>query len=274
MSIIYEICRSVLDFFDKYRVIIDAADVLLLIVIVAYIMYQVYKLMRRSGNMAIFKGILTIIVVWLLVSQVFKMRFVGPILDKVVSGSFIVLVILFQNEIRHFLMAIGSSGGWRKFYKFFDRKNTGSSTNSVYDPVVKACVSMAKSNTGALIVIQQEMDLARQIESGDVFNADISERLIENIFFKNSPLHDGAMIIVDKKIVAAGCTLPIAHNAPIPKELGLRHRSGLGMSMETDALVIIVSEERGSITVAHNSKLNLDISSTDLEEILSGKRNV
>jgi DNA integrity scanning protein DisA with diadenylate cyclase activity len=132
-------------------------------------------------------------------------------------------------------------------------------------------MNMAKKRTGALIVIQREMDLSTYVQTGEMFNADVNTRLIENIFFKNSPLHDGAMIIADNKIKAAGCILPVAHNVVIPKEMGLRHRSGLGMSIETDAQVIIVSEERGAITVAQNGKLRIDISAEDLQQILSGE---
>jgi DNA integrity scanning protein DisA with diadenylate cyclase activity len=114
------------------------------------------------------------------------------------------------------------------------------------------------------------MDLAPYIRTGEMFTADVNARLIENIFFKNSPLHDGAMIVVDNSIKAAGCILPVAHNVVLPKDMGLRHRSGLGMSIETDARVIIVSEERGSITVAQNGKLSMCASAEDLQLILSG----
>ena len=133
---------------------------------------------------------------------------------------------------------------------------------------------MARKKTGALIVLEKEMDLAIYEHTGEMFNADVNARLIENIFFKNSPLHDGAMIISDNKIRAAGCILPVAQNANIPKELGLRHRSGLGMSLETDALVIIVSEERGRISVAHLGNLCVNVSAEELQQILSGEREV
>jgi DNA integrity scanning protein DisA with diadenylate cyclase activity len=135
-------------------------------------------------------------------------------------------------------------------------------------------MNMARKKTGALIVVERDMDLALYEHTGEMFNADVNARLIENIFFKNSPLHDGAMIISDNKIRAAGCILPVAQNANIPKELGLRHRSGLGMSMETDAMVIIVSEERGRISVAHLGNLCVNVSAEELQQILSGEREV
>ena len=247
----------------------DAIDIFL----VAFLMYQTYKLMKSSGALKIFSGVVSIIVVWLLVSQVFDMRLLGGILDKFISVGFIVLVILFQDEIRRFLVALGSNKGWRFLYSLF-RKRGEISKEKYIAPVVLACMNMAKKKTGALIVIQREMDLSPYIQTGEMFNADVNARLIENIFFKNSPLHDGAMMIVDNEIKAAGCTLPVAHSAVIPKEMALRHRSGLGMSLETDALVIIVSEERGSISVAHGGKLRIDISAEDLQQILSGEKEV
>ena len=248
----------------------DAIDIFL----VAFLMYQVYKLMKSSGTLTIFSGVVSIIILWLLVSQVLEMRLIGTIFDKFINVGFLVLVILFQDEVRKFLFALGSNKGWRFLYNLFRRKNDDGDNQKYIAPVVLACMHLAKKKMGALIVIQREVSLSSYIQTGEMFNADVNARLIENIFFKNSPLHDGAMIIVDNQIKAGGCILPVAHNAIIPKEMGLRHRSGLGMSIETDALVIIVSEERGSITVAHNGKLSIDISAEDLQQILSGEKSV
>ncbi|MDR2472603.1 MAG: diadenylate cyclase CdaA [Tannerella sp.] len=239
------------------------------IFLVAFFMYQTYKLMRSSGNLAIFSGVVSVIVVWVLVSQVFEMKLIGAILDKFISVGFIVLVILFQDEIRRFLAAVGSSKGWRFMYRLFERRKVNKDGQKYITPLVMACINMSKTKTGALIVIQREINLAQYIQTGEQFRADINARLIENIFYKNSPLHDGALIIADEEIRAAECILPVAHDAIIPKEMGLRHRSGLGMSIETDAIVIIVSEQRGSITVAHNGELKIDVSAEDLQQILS-----
>ena len=248
----------------------DALDVFL----VAFLMYQTYKLMKSSGTLAIFSGVVSVIVVWLLVSQVLEMRLIGAIFDKFISVGFLVLVILFQDEIRRFLFALGSHKGWRFLYNLFKKKDSSAEEQKYITPMVLACMTLAKKKTGALIVIQRDVDLSAYIQTGEMFNADVNARLIENIFFKNSPLHDGALIIADNQIRAGGCILPVAHNIIMPKEMGLRHRSGLGMSIETDALVIIVSEERGSITVAHNGKLSIDISAEDLQQILSGEKSV
>ena len=247
----------------------DAIDIIL----VAILMYQTFKIMRSSGTLAIFSGVVSIIIVWALVYEVLEMRLIGGILDKFISVGFLVLVILFQDEIRRFLVALGSNRGWRYIFNIFKRKNGHSDGQNYIAPIVLACMNLAKRKTGALIVIQREMDLSSYIQTGEKFRADVNARLIENIFFKNSPLHDGAMIILNNEIKAACCILPIAHHAVIPKEMGLRHRSGLGMSIETDALVIIISEERGAITVAQNGKLNSNITAEELQHLLSGEKN-
>ena len=249
----------------------DLIDVLL----VAFLLYQIYKLMKNSGALAIFSGVVSFLVIWILVSQILEMRLMGAILDKVINVGVIVLVILFQDEIRRFLVAMGSHRGWQFVTRLFARKNQGDENEpSFVAPIVLACMSMAKKKTGALICIQQDVDLSIYEHTGEMFNADVNARLIENIFFKNSPLHDGAMIIAKNRIRAAGCILPVAQTANLPKEMGLRHRSGLGMSLETDALVIIVSEERGKISVAHNGNISVNISGEELQQILAGERPV
>ena len=249
----------------------DLIDVLL----VAFFLYQTYKLMKSSGTLGIFSGVVSFGVVWILMSQILEMRLMGAILDKFISVGFVVLIVLFQDEIRRFLLALGSHKGWKFLAKLFStREDTGEKEGKYIAPVVLSCMNMARKKTGALIVVERDMDLALYEHTGEMFNADVNARLIENIFFKNSPLHDGAMIISDNKIRAAGCILPVAQNANIPKELGLRHRSGLGMSMETDAMVIIVSEERGRISVAHLGNLCVNVSAEELQQILSGEREV
>ncbi|GHU54226.1 membrane protein [Bacteroidia bacterium] len=249
----------------------DVIDILL----VAFFMYQIYKLMKSSGSIVLFSGVIAFIAVWIIVSQVLEMRLMGAILDKLISVGVIVLVILFQDEIRRFLFALGSHRGWKIFTKLFKGKNGESENENKYiAPVVLACMNMARKKTGALIVIHQEMDLSVYEHTGEIFNADVNARLIENIFFKNSPLHDGALIIADNRIRAAACILPVAQHAVLPKDFGLRHRSALGMSMETDAIIIIVSEERGKISVAHQGKIAPNISAEELQQILSGSREV
>ena len=136
-------------------------------------------------------------------------------------------------------------------------------------PVVNACMNMSKSNTGALIVIEQTMPLVSYEKTGDSIDASISSRLLQNIFFKNSPLHDGAVILSEGRIKAAGCILPVSHNTDIPRRFGLRHRSALGISQATDAIAVIVSEETGGISIAYNGTIHADLSSTELERRLA-----
>ena len=179
----------------------DLIDVLL----VAFFLYQTYKLMRSSGTLAIFSGVVSFIVVWILVSQILEMRLMGAILDKFISVGFVVLIILFQDEIRRFLLAMGSHRGWKFVTKLFSNREAKADQEHKYiAPVVLACMNMAKKKTGALICIQQDVDLTIYEHTGEMFNADVNARLLENIFFKNSPLHDGAMIIADGRIKAAG----------------------------------------------------------------------
>ncbi len=249
----------------------DLIDVLF----VAVFLYQTYKLMKSSGTLVVFSGVVSFIVFWILVSQILEMRLMGAILDKVINVGVLALIILFQDDIRRFLIALGSHKGWTFLSKLFGKKNAdGAAERGFVTQIVLACMNMAKKKTGALICIEQDMDLAAFEHTGEMFNADVNARLIENIFFKNSPLHDGAMIIAKNRIRAAGCILPVAQTANLPKEMGLRHRSGLGMSFETDALVIIVSEERGKISVAHNGNLSINVTTEELQQILSGERSV
>lgn len=244
----------------------DLIDILL----VAFFMYQTYIIMKNSGTKSVFNGVIAFIFVWLFVSQVLEMRLMGAILDKFISVGVIVLVILFQDDIRRFLLALGSNKSWRFIVNLFSKhkKEDHHSKKKYIAPIVLACMNMARKKTGALIVIQQSMDLSIYEHSGEMFNADVNARLIENIFFKNSPLHDGAMIVSGNKIRAAGCILPVAQTMTLSKDLGLRHRAGLGMSNETDAIIIIVSEERGKIAVAHEGVLSENVSTDQLQEIL------
>ena len=244
----------------------DIIDILL----VAFFLYNTFLLMRKTGTTPIFLGILSFIAIWILVSHVFEMRLMGAILDQFAGVGFILLVILFQKEIREFLQALGSNKGFGFIKNLLKPKIKDDIDENIsfIMPIVLAAMDLAKRKEGALIAIQQTISLDRFVETGEILNANISSRLIENIFFKNSPLHDGAMIISGKKIKAAACILPVSQDHDIPKELGLRHRSALGLSQESDAKVIIVSEETGKISLAYNGKLFLNISAEELQQKL------
>jgi len=244
----------------------DVIDILL----VAFFLYKTYLLMKKTGTTTIFLGVLSFIAIWILVSQVFEMRLMGAIFDKFISVGFILLVVVFQKEIREFLQALGSNKGLGFIRNLLQPKSKNDVDENIgyIMPIVLAAMDLAKRRVGALIAIQQIVSLDRYEETGEILNANISSRLIENIFFKNSPLHDGAMIIGGKRIKAAACILPVSQNQDIPKDLGLRHRSALGLSQETDAKVIIVSEETGRISLAHQGKLFINISAEELQNKL------
>lgn len=243
----------------------DVIDILL----VAYLLYQTYRLMKDSGSINIFIGILVFIGCWLIVSQVLEMRLLGSIFDKLVSVGVLALIVLFQDDIRKFLVNLGSHKKLGNFFRILTNTKKEKVERADIMPIVMACMSMSKTKTGALMVIEKNLPLNEIIRSGETINADVNQRLIENIFFKNSPLHDGAMIIRHKQIIAAGCILPVSHDLNIPKELGLRHRAAMGVSQETDALAIIVSEETGGISVAYKGQFHLRLTAEELERILT-----
>lgn len=244
----------------------DIIDILL----VALLLFYLYKTMKKTGSGTIFMGVLSFIVVWILASEIFDMRLTGTILDKFMSIGLIVLVILFQDQIKRFLIDLGSQDKWRFLRRLFQHQDEERKKNLDYImPVVYACMSMSKSKTGALIVFQRNVPLMDYEKTGDIIDANINTRLIENIFFKNSPLHDGAMIISRRRIASAGCILPVSHDMHIPKELGLRHRAALGISQVTDAICVIVSEETGHISMARDGSLKVRLSAPDLEHALS-----
>ena len=239
------------------------------ILIVAIGLFYLYRLMKNSGTLSLFYGVLAFIVVWVVAFEIFDMRLTGTIVDKFMSIGLIILVILFQDQIKRFLIDIGGPGKWKHFRRIFRHDKKDENEHQAIMNVVYACMSMSKSKTGALIVFQRKMPLADYEKTGDEIDADINVRLIGNIFFKNSPLHDGAMIIADGRIASVGCILPVSHDMNISKNLGLRHRAALGMSQATDAVCVVVSEETGGISLAIGGTLKVKISAIDLEHMLS-----
>ena len=247
--------------------LIDIIDIFL----VALMLFYIYRVMRESRSLNVFIGIMVFVVIWLFVSQIIQMRLLGSILDKLVSVGVIALIVLFQEEIRVFLYNLGAQRRMRNFMRFLS-KDKGQNQKEVKEtimPVVMSCMNMSRGKVGALIVIERTVPLDDIVRTGDVIDASINQRLIENVFFKNSPLHDGAMIISRQRIKAAGCILPVSHDLDIPKELGLRHRAAMGMSQESDALSIVVSEETGGISVAVRGEFRLRLSAEELEGILT-----
>ena len=247
--------------------IMDIIDV----VLVAFLIYYLYRLMKDSGSLNVFLGILVFIFSWLFVSKLLQMRLLGSIFDQLMSVGTLALVVIFQEEIRNFFRTLGSHRQLKFLSRFFSRDKKEEEEIDVM-PIVLACNSMAQQKVGALIVVQQNMPLDKIVKTGETINADISQRLIEAVFFKNAPLHDGAMVIQDGRIVAAQCILPVSHDLNISKKLGLRHRSAIGITEEYDAIAIVVSEETGTISAAIGGKLMQNLDAQKLEEILTKQK--
>lgn len=244
------------------------------IVLVALMLYYIYRLMKESRSLNVFMGILVFVVLWLVVSQVIGMKLLGSIMDKLVSVGVIGLIVLFQEDIRKFLYNLGAHQRMKALRRILpkgDKDNDKDKLKQVIMPIVMSCMSMSKKKVGALIVMQRATPLDDIVATGERIDAAVSQRLIENLFFKNSPLHDGAMIVANQRIKAAGCILPVSHDLNIPKELGLRHRAALGITHESDSIAIVVSEETGSISVAIHSELQLRLTAEKLESILTEK---
>ncbi|WP_276908515.1 diadenylate cyclase CdaA [Hallella colorans] len=240
------------------------------IVLVALILYYIYQLMKASRSLNVFGGIIVFVLTWLFVSQVLEMRLLGSIMDKLVSVGVIGLIVLFKDEVRKFLYQLGEHQRVRHFLKFFSQKKDDDreQDKETVMPIVWSCMDMAKGKVGALIVIERSIPLDDIVQTGETIDAKVNKLLIENLFFKNSPLHDGAMVISKKRIKAAGCILPVSHSMDIPKELGLRHRAAMGISQDSDAIAVVVSEETGSISVAIKGRFRLRLSAEELESLL------
>lgn len=248
------------DLFIKIR-ILDVIDILL----VAYLMFQVYLLIRGTVAMNIFIGILSVYLLWIIVKAL-NMQLLGSILGQIIGVGVIALIVVFQQEIRRFLIYIGNQYFSRNRFSFEKvLPVTFTSPPPVkIKSIIKACLNLARTKTGALIVIGRKSELSVYSETGDMLEATTSSRLIESIFNKNSPLHDGAVIIIHDKIIAARCVLPVSENPNLPPDYGLRHRAALGMSEHTDSMIIIVSEQTGSLSIAENGKIRANIDPKEL----------
>lgn len=238
------------------------------IILVACFLYYFYKLMKESGSLNIFSGILVFVLLWVFVSRVLQMKLLGSIFDQLMSVGVLALIVIFQDEIRRFFKTLGTHKHFRSIASFFSRKKEIEDKVPLL-PVVMACMSLSQQKVGALIVVERNENLDEYVKTGEIIDAAIGQRLIESIFFKNAPLHDGAIIIQEGRVAAAQCILPVSHNLNIPKKLGLRHRSAMGISEKTDAIAIVVSEETGAISVAVGGKFKLGLTAQQLESILS-----
>jgi len=251
--------------FDSIH-LIDLIDVLL----VAFLIFQVYKLVHGTVAVNIFYGVFLIYLLWLLV-RALNMQLLGSILGQIIGLGLIALLIVFQQEVRRFLLVLGTRyfrNGKISFDHLFQLSGQRESGWD-FNAIVRACESLSKSKTGALLVFAKKSELRAFAETGCKVDAIISAELIESIFRKDSPLHDGGMILARNRISAAGCVLPVSENPSIPSGFGLRHRAAVGMSENSDSFVIIVSEETGNISYANQGELVGKVKEDELRKVLA-----
>ncbi len=239
---------------------LDIVDILL----VTLLLYQFYMLIRGTVAINIFIAIFSIYLFWLVVKAL-NMQLLASILGQIMGVGVIALIIVFQQEIRRFLLMIGT----RYMSKKFSLENlimVGRDPLAFVQTktIARACMNLSKSKTGALIVIARNSALELYAEMGEIINANTTAALVESIFFKNNSMHDGAVIIIGDKIFAARCMLPMSQNPQVPSNLGMRHRAGLGMTEHNDSLVIIVSEETGQVSIAEYGRLMVNVTLKEL----------
>lgn len=242
--------------------LIDLLDILL----VAVIFFYVFRLIRGSQAMSIFIAIVAIYAIGI-VAEALNMKLMSSLMGTILDVGMIALIVIFQPEIRRFLSSLGrKAGGQAAFWKRFSDRSGDSHAESINE-ICKACEEMSADKCGALMVIKKKDSLQYIAETGDAIDARISKRLLMNLFFKNSPLHDGAVILDGDRVVAARCTLPISQQ-DLPASFGMRHKAAVGISEETDSLVIVVSEETGGISVMQGGKTTHVTSRNALKTIL------
>lgn len=241
----------------------DIIDILL----VATIMFWFYRLLRKSAATNLFWGIILIVGAWFALTEVFHLELSGALLDRIISVGAIALIVIFQEEIRSSIYHLGSKmslSDWRRHFLPKEDKEV----EHYVGRITMACANMQKTKTGALIILEGDVSLREFADTGEKLDARVSVRLIENIFFKNTPLHDGALIISHGRLHSAGCILPVSKSASIPQHYGLRHRAALGIVERSDALAIVVSEETGNISVAQKGIIH-EVTPSELTQLIT-----
>ena len=258
MDAIADVLNKGLNILSTMR-LADLIDIL----IVAYLIYEAIWLVRRTNSYNLTKGLVVLLFVWAL-AEIFRLNMISSLLRKAVELGLIVLVILFQPELRRILERMGSS-------LTTNRSVGGPTMETAIAQTVLACSEMSDSRTGALIIFERNVKLNTIMSTGTIVNADVSSELLKNMFFNKAPLHDGAVIIRDGRLAAAGCVLPLTQSTNLSKELGMRHRAGIGLSEQSDAVVVIVSEETGAISMAVDGMLKRHLSAPTLDKLLHGE---
>lgn len=251
--------------FTSYNFIIDTIDILL----VAFMIFEIIKFLRESRALHIIKGIVLLLVAYFVIN-ILGMQASSYVFKLLMNNFIIILLVLFTPELRHALESVGRSRF--SFLRIFGINQNGSSqqrNKKAMREICKACVDMAGKKIGAIIVIERDILVSDHVSVGTQIDAEVTQELLGSLFFPNSPLHDGAVIIRNGRILSAGCILPLTQNTELSSELGTRHRASLGLSEQCDAVVVIVSEERGQISIAHKGYLARDISEGELYEKLT-----
>jgi len=246
--------------------VLDIIDIFL----VAIIFFQIYRIIRGTAAFTIFIAIFFIYLFWIIVKAL-NMELISALLGQVIGVGVLALIIVFQQEVRRFLLVLGNryiTGRRFSLSRFFSAVGSDAGSPKEAEEIVRACEKMASKNTGALIVIGRKSNLTLYSDGGEIIKAQISAELLETIFFKNTPLHDGAVLIEGHKILAARCPLPTTERVDVDPRFGMRHRAAIGMSEHSDALIIVISEETGYISVVEEGEIRENISSNELRNIL------
>lgn len=247
--------------------ITDAVDILL----VAIILFQLYKIVKGTSATNIFIGLVLIYIVWIIV-RAFDLKLLGSILGKFIDVGVIAVMVVFQQEIRKFLLYIGSNEflknkSWKSIFSMNTQENDSAFQLDV-DAIIEACFNMSETKTGALIVISRKSDLKFYINTGEDVDSALTAKMLENIFYKNSPMHDGAVIIKNNRIVAARCVLPVTESEKFPSNFGMRHRAAVGVTETTDAIAITVSEQTGAVSLTLAAEINTNLNREKLRYLI------
>ena len=246
----------------RYLLSIEISDILD-IALMAFILYKIFTLVQSTKAASLVKGLMNNLA-YLLVSSALHLNGINYIMRSMANLGLLALIVLFQPEIRRVLEQVGS----RRFTALFIHEETVGAVEQAISQTVLACTEMSQTRTGALIVFEREMQLDDMVRSGTVLDAAVSGELLKNIFFVKAPMHDGAVIVRHGRVLGAGCMLPLSKNVNLSRDLGMRHRAGIGMSENSDAVVVIVSEETGSISVAIGGMLKRHLKPETLENLL------
>lgn len=258
-----EALSSIYDMAVNYLMMIRVTDVIDM-AIIAFVVYNILIRLRSTTSVRILQGVLVLLLImWL--SMQLNLRSINFLLSHAVQWGVLALVIIFQPELRRALEKIGSSTGIKQM---FIREESLPVVEQAIQETVSACVDMSQSRTGALIVFEREIHLDEILRSGTKINADVSSELLKNVFFIHAPMHDGAAIVREGRLLGAGCMLPLSKNVNLSRDLGMRHRAGIGISENSDAVVVLVSEETGAISAAVDGSLRRHLSAETLEKFL------